>query len=461
LCDAGDTVGFSWGEDGNIIAALQIRGPLIVIPSSGGNPKPFTTLAEGEATHRWPQVLPGGKAVLFISHIRTGGYDEATIEAVTIASGQRKKLHQGASWSRYLPSGHLIYLNKGTLFAVPFDSDRLEIAGTPVPMLEKVLRSSGSLGAHLDFSTTGTVVYREGDAEANQVTVQWMDRTGKTAPLLAKLGNYLTSRVSPDGRHLVLTSNVGNNLDIWVYDWQRDTMTRLTFDAVPDVFPVWSPDGRHIFYRTASAIAVVRADGAGKPQILTEGGSLQTPGSFTPDGKRLAYSDAQDLWTLPLELDQGQWRAGKPEPFLKTPFVESSPAFSVDGKWLAYTSNETGGDEILVRAFPESGAKWQISSGGGAAPVFSRNGRELFYRAPGGQIMVAAYKITGGSFVADKPVLWSEARTVGFTGFDLAPDGKRFAIVTAAEGREGAQPRAQVTFLFNFFDELRRKVPVQ
>jgi eukaryotic-like serine/threonine-protein kinase len=193
-----------------------------------------------------------------------------------------------------------------------------------------------------------------------------------------------------------------------------------------------------------------------------ESRQLQTPFSFTPDGKRLAFSEGEDLWTLPLEGGPDQTRAGKPESFLKSPFVEFYSAFSADGKWLAYQSNETGRGEIFVRAFPDSGAKWQISSGGGAMPVFSRNGRELFYRTLDSRIMVTPYRVSGGSFVADKPGLWSEKRftTTGpFVNFDLAPDGKRFAVVMSGTDSGDQKPRSQVTFLFNFFDELRRKVP--
>jgi hypothetical protein len=380
----------------------------------------------------------------------------------TLPDGRRKKLHRGAAWSRYLPSGHLIYLHRGSLFAMPFHLDRLEPAGTPVPVLEGVSQSTLSGVARFDFSLTGTAVYEKGGGEQDKVTIQWLDSAGKTAPLLAKPGIYTSPRLSPDGRLLALSETTGGNYDVWVYDLQRDTMTRLTFDPQRDEYPVWTPDGRHIVYLAGTAMAMIRADGAGKPQPLTESRQVQRPFSFTPDGKRLAFVEGWDLWTLPLEGGPDQTRAGKPEPFLKSRFQERSPAFSADGKWLAYESNETGRAEIFVRSFPDSGAKWQISSGGGAMPVFSRNGRELFYRTFDSRIMVTPYRVSGGSFVADKPRLWSEKRftTTGFfPNFDPAPDGKRFAVLMPGADSGEQKPRSQVTFLFNFFDELRRKVP--
>ncbi|MBK5292558.1 MAG: serine/threonine-protein kinase, partial [Acidobacteriia bacterium] len=464
LCEAAIMVGGAWGEDGNLIAALDIRSGLSLIPSAGGAPKPFTTLAQGEVTHRWPQILPGGKAVLFISHARGGSYnyDESDIEVVSVPDGRRKKLHQGASWSRYAPSGHLLYLYKGTLFAMPFDLDRLEPTGTASPVVEDVASHSISGVALFDLSPEGTAVYQAGAAEANLVTMHWMDQAGKTEPLQAKPGLYAMPRISPDGKRIALVANQGGDTDIWAYDWQRDTMARLTFDPGQEGYPVWTPDGTHVFYRNSSgSISWVRSDGATKPVELTiRNKGLQSPYSIAPDGKHLAFQEAGDIWIVPLKGGSGQPRAGKPEAFLKTTFVENFPVFSSDGKWLAYTSTETGGIEIFVRAFPDSGGKWQISNGGGTMPVWSRSGRDLYYRAQDSRLMAAPYSVNGGAFVPGKPRLWSERRFVMLTpffNFDLHPDGKRFAVLMGTDAEE--KPRSQVTFLFNFLDELKRRVP--
>jgi Tol biopolymer transport system component len=464
LCDATGPRGGSWGEDGNIIAALYGTSGLWRIPSAGGAPTLVTELQSGEITHRWPQVLPGGKAVLFTAHATGGQFDEASIEVMSLADHHRKTLQRGGTFGRYLPSGHLIYVNGGTLFAVPFDVDRLEVRGTPAPVLEQVGYSSGNGLAQLDFSQTGTLIYRSGGAGDGLFTVQWLDATGKTQPLLAKPGAYQRPRLSPDGNKVAISTS-----DIWVYEWQRDTMTRLTFGPTASVNPLWSPDGRYILYQATGGMFWTRSDGSGKPQPLTQSKSLQVPWSFTADGKRLAFHEINpetgyDLWTVPVESDAEGLRAGKPEPFLQTPFDERQGSFSPDGRWLAYPSNESGGYQVYVRAFPDKGGKWQISNSGGLNPLWSRNGHELFFRTEDNQIMVASYTVKGDSFVVDKPRVWSEKRlaNVGITAnYDLAPDGKRIAALMPVATAEDQKAQSHVIFLENFFDEVRRRTATQ
>jgi Tol biopolymer transport system component len=253
--------------------------------------------------------------------------------------------------------------------------------------------------------------------------------------------------------------------DIWVYDWQRDTMARLTFTGTA-VAPIWSPDSRYIAFRAVGAgMSVTRSDGAGQPQPLTQSKNIQYPWSFAPDGKRLAFheqsSGAFHLWTVPLQSDDAGPRAGKPEVFLQTQADDRVPSFSPDGRWLAYASNESGTFEVYVRAFPDKGGKWQISNSGGSYPMWSRNGRELFFETLDNRIMVAAYTVKGDSFVADKPRVWSE-KPVGGTvnavrNVDLAPDGKRIAALMPVDTPEGQKAQSHVIFLENFFDEVRRR----
>ena len=468
LVDAagGSGLGGSWGEDGNIIVTLNTVGALARIPSSGGMPAPVTELTQGEVTHRWPQILPGGKAVLFTAHTAAvGGFDGANIEVMSLGDHRRKTLQRGGTFGRYLPTsngaGHLVYINYGTLFAVPFDLETLAVRGTPAPVLDQVAYTSGNGSAQFDFSWTGTLVYESGGAVGGGLfTVQWLNGAGKTQPLLAKPDSYLYPHLSPDGQRVAVSAG-----DIWIYEWQRDTMTRLTFSGA--VSPVWTPDGRYIVFRGPGGMFWARSDGAGKPQPLTQSKTAQTPYSFTPDGKRLAFHEVVGtgfrLWTVPLESDGAGIRAGKPEVFLQTQFNVRSPFFSPDGRWLAYASDESGAYQVYVRAFPDKGGKWQISNGGGVYPVFSRNGRELFFRTEDNRIMVAEYTGNGDLFAADKPRVWSEKKIadtlLNGINYDVAADGKRIAALMPVEAPENQKAQTHVVFLENFFDELRRRVP--
>ncbi len=463
LCDADNPRGGSWGEDGYIIAALHGADGLWRIPSAGGAPSRATELAQGDITHRWPQVLSGGKAVLFTDQITARGYDEANIEVVTLNDHRRKTIQRGGTFGRYLPSGHVIYINKGTLFAVPFDLDTLTVKGTPVPVVEEVgyLPAAGS--AQFDFSRNGTLVYRKGISGGGLVTVQWLDSEGKTQPVLAKPGNYRRPRLSPDGQRLAVTIGSETTDDIWVYELRRDVMTRVTFSRGGRPDPVWTPDGRFIIFSESDGIAWTRADGGGKPQLLTQSKVQQLAWSISPDGRRLAFMQKADIWTVPVESDGEGLRGGKPEVFLQTPFDERHPSFSSDGRWVAYASDESGSFQVYVRAFPDRGGKWQISNDGGLYPVFSRNGRDLFFRTEDNRIMAASYTVKADSFIADKPRVWSEKRlaNVGIVGsYDPAPDGKRIAGLMPVEDLEEREVQSHVIFLQNFFDEVRRRTAI-
>jgi Tol biopolymer transport system component len=477
LCDAPLFLGGSWGEDGSIVAALTLSGGLFRILSAGGAAVPLTKLdaERGERTHRWPQILPGGRAVVFTSHTNSvGGFDDAGIEAVSLADGRRKTLVKGGAFGRYLEAsrgfGYLTYVNRGTLFAVPLDPMALEVRGPAVPILEQVGYNSGVGTAKLDTSQSGALIYENGESGGGLVTLQWLEEGGKTQPIIAKPGNYGRPSLSPDGRRLALEVLDGSNSDIWVQDLERDTMTRLTFDGKGNLGPVWTPDGHFIVFQDPRGLSWARADGSGKPQSLLRLKGAVFPWSFTPDGRNLAYIETvagtYDLWSVPIEVVGAALQAGKPEDLRPTPFDERAPVFSPDGRWLAWVSNESGNYEVYVRALPEAasgGGKWQISSGGASYPMWSRTGHQLFFESLDNRIMVAAYATSGNSFAAEKPKLWSEKQLSNLTNtsrnIDLAPDGKRFAVILPVEQPGSQTARSRVTLVENFADELRRRVP--
>ncbi|HLW84486.1 MAG TPA: protein kinase [Candidatus Sulfotelmatobacter sp.] len=473
LCDASSSyTGADWGEDGNIVASLRISGGLSRISSAGGIPTPVTELEGEERTHRWPQILPGGKAILFTVENFTVGFDDAKIEVVSLTDHRRKTLQRGGTYGRYLAAsgekGYLTYVNRGTLFAVPFDTEKLETLGSPRPVLQQVSYSAMFGSAKMSFSRSGTLVYRSHEIDASRVVIQWLDAAGKSQPLLDKPGLFVNPRFSPDGERLAV-ANDDVHSGIWIYDIRRDTLSPLTGER-SGTHPVWTPDGRYIVYQAPEGIYYARADGSSRRQPLTESKEFQYPSAFSPDGKWLAFYQAGPqglyLWTLPVEHDGDGLKAGKPEPFQQTASGERGASFSTDGRWLAYSSNESGSSQVYVRAFPDKGGHWQVSSDGGTSPIFSRNGKDLlFFDVPQDRIMVASYSAKGDSFVAEKPREWSGlsvALTMGGAvgaQYDVAPDGKRIAVGTYAGGST-QQDSGHVIFLENFVDELQRKVPL-
>lgn len=473
LCDAPNNRGGWWGDNDTIVLAPANLVALQRVPSAGGTSKPFIELANGETTQRWPQVLPGAKAVLFTGANQAGNMDNADIVVQELAGGARKIVQRGGYFGRYVASGHIIYLHGGTLFAAPFDLNRLELSGQPAPVLEGVNASTGTGGAHFTVSDNGTLAYLSGQAGGGEAPILWMDREGKTTPLRAMPADWSNPQFSPDGTRLAIDVNDGRQVDVSVYEWARDTLTRLTFHPATDVKPVWTPDGRRIVFgsqrgsNSQTNLYWQRADGSGDAQRLTESKNSQLPGSWHPNGKVVAFTEqtpnaAGDLMLLAIEGDEASgWKPGKLSTFLSTPANEQEPMFSPDGRWVAYYSNEAGQNEVYVRPFPGPGGKWQISNSGGLYPMWSRTRRELLYQGANGQIEVASYTVGGDSFRADKPRVWSPGRIVGrprLRPVDLHPDGNRVALASAPQDL-GGDKQDKVVFIFNVFDELRRIAP--
>ncbi|MDA2927430.1 protein kinase [Acidobacteria bacterium AH-259-G07] len=464
LCDVSRNRGGSWGPDDTIIFAPTPNSALSRVPALGGTPEQLTVLDEGEYSHRWPYVLPGGRAVLFTAHTSGRNFDDANIEVLILETGERKVLHQGGFYARYVPSGHLVYVREGTLFTAPFDLDRVELTGPPAPILEGILSNSSWGGAQFAFSQTGTLVYLAGTSRGGEYSMLWIDRQGAVSSLSGERRRYFGPRFSPDGGRLALQIDSESNQDVWVYEIEREAMTRLTFDEAADGFPIWSPDGQQVAFssdRDGGQLNLYRkpADGSREAERLSESKNNQVVTSWSPDGNFLAFNEESpetgwDIWVLPLEGDR------KPELFLGTRFAEVYPEFSPDGRWIAYMSNESGRMEIYVRPFPGPGGKWQISTEGGRLPRWSPDGRELFYRN-GNKMIAVAVRSEGESLRAGKPRQLFEGSFPSlypYPDYDITPDGKRFVMFKMDTEKEEAA-FTHLNFVLNWFEELKRLVP--
>lgn len=451
ICDVRGTFrGGCWAPD-NMIYFGHINQGIQRVSANGGAVEEVIPLKteEGDISLRFPQLLPDGKTLVFtVKNGSISSFDDAVIAAQQIGSSERKVLLRGGTNARYAPTGHLVYVRAGTIFAAPFDVSKVEITGPPVALLEGGMLTQGSGAASIDFSGTGVLVYIPGGpAPAGRTRLKWINRRGEIQPLLETPGAYFEGSISPDGQKIALTISAAND-DIWTYQVSRGTMTRLTFGAGNKLAPVWSPDGKYVAFSSEKGkeFNMFRKawDGSGTEEQLTSGDGV--PETWTSDGKKLIYSNS-DLMILPID---GSDR--KPIPLIQTPFDESSASLSPDNRYLAYVSDESGRSEVYVIPFPGAGAKWQVSTSGGVRPLWARNGRELFFIA--GDAIMAVEVTTQPSFNASVP---KKLITLppGFTGLiDLSPDGQRFMIGTtdAQEFRS-----TQVNVVVGWFDKLREK----
>jgi serine/threonine-protein kinase len=470
LCDAPGPRGASWGEDGNIIAALSLGRPgLTRIPSAGGPPTPVKGVnAPDEKTNRWPQILSGSHAVLFNAYQVGDNPDDAEIQVFSFKTGERKTVEHGY-FPRYIRSGHLVFLRQNTLFAAPFDLSRLAVAGPAQPVLDDVSAPAFSGAANLDFSQTGSFVYLAG-AAANRA-IFWLDSAGNLRPLHAERGQYYHPAFSPDGKRLAFTVASGHGMDIWVQDFAHGDASRKSFLPGRNWWPLWTPNGKAIVFASTGGevrdtLYMIRADGSGEVERISDENVRGVPRSFSPDGIRLAFdagATVTEIWTATMKADSEHRRLGAAARFLDAATPAPDAQFSPDGHWIAYVSAESGMANVFVRPFPGPGGTAQVSTGGGRFPIWSRNGRELFYLGPDKRIRVATYTTRGNSFSPGKSRVWSE-RQLGDWGvnrmYDLARDGKRFAIILDTDQTGESKAATSVAVLVNFFDELRRRVPL-
>jgi eukaryotic-like serine/threonine-protein kinase len=464
LCDATDLLGASWGDEDTIVAALGAPGKLWRIPAGGGTPQVTIDLSAESRLVRWPQILPGGKFVIYTATTGTGA-DRATIEVQSLQGTDRKVLVTGGAFGRHLTSGHLAYVNQGTLYAVAFDLQTLTVVGMPVPVLDDVSYSPLFGYAQVDVSQTGTLVYRK-DPGGGLSVVDWIDRAGQRATLLEKPGRYAWPRLSADGKRLAVTATESGAGNILVYDMESRDTTRITTRPGDYTGLTWLTDGSSLLFGGANGMAWIPSDRPGNPTPVTDVRVNQTPWSMAPDGRRLAYYDRDpetgfDLWTVAIKRQDDGLHFEAPTPFLQTAAFEVYPSFSPDGRWIAYASNESGAWEVYVRRFPDHGMKVRVSSSGGSVPRWSPNGRELVYRTESQRIMVVAYTPHRDTFVPSTPTPWSQhslADTGVLPNFDVAADGERVLALMPASPPEEQQTVNHVTFMLNVSEDIRRRM---
>jgi serine/threonine-protein kinase len=455
LCSNCGLMGHSWGREDSMVAGYG-RGGLQRVPAAGGPASQLTAADKemGERTLRFPELLPGGQAVVFTAGGWNGDtFDDARIEALSLATGRKKVLIEGGTYARYASTGHLVYARDGALFAVAFDPVRLEVTGAPVAVLAGVATSRSNGAAQFALSDEGTLVYAPGRSMSIHHRLVWIDRQGKVEPAAAIDGAFLRPRLSPAGDRIALGVNDALAY-LAVYDLQLGALTRLTSEEnVPPGLFAWAPDGSRLAYTWARTgeprIYRQPADGSGPAEEIGQGFA----GSWSPDGKTLAFERSDpgtqaDVWLLTVGGD------GTPRAFLQERANQRSPEISPDGRWIAYVSDESGRTEVFVREFPGRGQKKQISANGGDDPRWSRDGDAIFYIEGQRRLMVAQIRARPALAVSKAAIAFEDKeRRYLKHGYDVAPDG-RFLLVDENE----IWP-TQLNLVQNFLEEVKRLVP--
>ena len=462
--------GADWGPDDTIVQG-SAQG-LWLLSASGGERTKLTTLSEGEVAHAASQFLPSGGALLF--HTLTGNLNDSQVAVYDFDTGEQRILLPGTS--PVFVDGRMVFWRDGSLWAVEFDADRLEILGTATRVMEGVRRGAFSLGlASFSLGADGTLVYVPVTQRADQQrSLVWVDRDGTEERLAAEPHSYDGVQLSPDGTHVAFTIREQANSDVWIYDLARNIRTRLTFDPAIDLAPVWTPDGQRIVFASGRAgplnVYAKSVDGTGEAERLATSGNVQVAWQVTSDGRTVVFAEivpvtGQDVGAL--VMDGGE----PPELLLQTEFLESHPRVSPDGRWLAYSSDESGQREIYVRPFPNvNDGRWQVSNGFGVAPTWGPDGRELFYQTrispdTPSVTMMRVEIDTDPTFRPGTPaVLFEGPYRLGIGpamhSFDISSDG-RFLMLREGTGVDTSADDPHVVVVQSWSDELNRLVPVR
>jgi eukaryotic-like serine/threonine-protein kinase len=439
LCDAEATLPGAWNPGDVMLFTPNRSSALFRVAATGGTPSPATTVdsSKGVLLHAFPSFLPDGQHFLFLSQSPNGS--ARGLEIGSLDSTDRKRLIEGASNGIYT-NGYVIFLRESTLMAQRLDPVRLELTGDAVPVAENVNELGRTLLAGTSFavSQNGVLVYRTRAPEKSQLV--WFDQGGRQLGVLGDPDDYGNLWLSPDGRQAgVEVSRPSGQAYISLFDTTRGVPTRLTSDRSDHTYPIWSPDGTRVVFTSRRKghmdLYEKAASGAtGSETVLLSDSFDKFPTSWSPDGRFILYTAVSptteaDLWILPLTGER------KPYPFLQTQLPERQGKFSPDGRWVAYQPNESGQDEILVAPFPGPGGSSRVSAAGGSNPQWRRDGNEIFYLAPDGNMMASAVTSNGGRFEVGltRPLFRVRARERLGHSWEVLPDGQRFLVNTAGE----------------------------
>ena len=457
-----DWAGGSWGRNGRLVYTQAYNTGLWIVSEGGGDERMLTKTDPGkmELGHWWPQILPDGDHVLFTAY-RTP-IESATIEVLSIGTGQRKVLLTGGVYGSYVPTGHLLFAVGETIRAVKFDLDRLEVRGVPVPVVDDVAMNLTDGAAAFDVSETGTLAYLPVDAYVTDSEIVIVDPKGTETLALPRPDRYGNPRLSPDGARVSVDIRSANSMgDIWVFEIGRAGGTRITAEGGRDFGAEWTPDGKELIFSSERPFFDLyrRAADASRPaEALLTGSYDHYTGAVSRDGKTFAFSLAVpgggEIWTVPL---QGERVA---TPYFSNGFNLGHPTLSPDGRWMAYDSDESGqGVDVFIQSYPDSKVKrLKVSPAHGSEPMWTQGGRELVYREGDKVIAVSIDLATGASGpprvlfsgpYPDNPG-WTRPRS-----YDVTPDGERFLLTKLP----GEQARPRIMVVLNWFEELRARVP--
>ena len=452
ICSASlQSSGGTWARDGRILFGQFPNAGIWRVAADGGQPEAVARPPDNGTQYNWPELLPGGNAILFSVLL-----EHRSIAAYMFRNGEVRPLIESGVHARYVPTGHLLYQAEGSLRAVPFDPDRVEIRGPSRLVAEGIAKGSGR-GREYDVSATGTLVYTLPSTSLSRLV--WKDRTGNTTPLNFNPRIYSYPALSPDGRKIAVKvqESTDGTRNVWAAGVEGEPMTRLSFGN-NDSFSVFTVDSSRVFFTSAEGggynIFWAAADGSTKPEALTTGAHIHRPTSFSPDGKVLLLNDAdrsgrRDIYILDVN------RATVARPFIQTRFNELEAVFSPDGHYVAYQSNESGQTEVYVQPYPGPGAKVRISIDGGQAPAWNPRGGELFYESP---TVFMAVRMEGGKPAGAPARLFARVPRDYRKEYDVSPDGQRFLMLESAEPPGSG---LEINVITNWFEELKRLVPTK